>query len=74
MSWSPPLRDQSTPEELIHAQAGKLLQAASVRGEPVEPRDRFDAQARAMLEATGQLEPVRRTQQGRQSGLFGGGR
>lgn len=68
------IRDQSTAAKLIHAQAGKLLQAASLRGEPLEPRDRFDAQARAMLEATGQLEPVCRTQQGRQGGLFGGGR
>ena len=67
-------RDQSTAAELIHAQAGRLLDEAMVRGEPLEPRDRFDAQARAMLEATGQLEPVRRTQQGRQGGLFGGGR
>ena len=74
MSWSPPLRDQSTPEELIHAQAGRLLDAALVAGQQHQPRDRFDAQARAMLEATGQLEPARRTQQGRQGGLFGGGR
>ena len=67
-------RDQSTEAELVTERAGSLLSDAIAAGETLEPRDRFDATARAMLELDGWIEARRGPVQGKQGGLFGGGR
>jgi len=67
-------RDQSTEAELVAAQAGRMLDAAMVAGEALEPRDRFDAPARALLEHQGVIARRPVSVQGRQGALFGGGR